>query len=178
MVTLLESNKPIDETDNFDVVMVGTSIYGEMVWGFQNLLAKKYPYVNEANMVQPYGDLRRLGTRLTFRKPGDPVISLLYICGKGPMNKKYMLYEDKLIHALSTANKEFSGLRVLSPILGSSPWDGGMEREDMLRVLDEHTPNLNLFVFDEVTEKEKKRGLKGARNQFRKPKKIILPKHN
>ena len=159
MVTILKDINPIDETDNYDVIMLGTTIYGEMTQGFQKEMADKYPNVNEANMHQPYGDLRRLGTRLTVREKDKPIITLLYICCKEG-RKKYTLQMQHLIHALQTANNEFKGKRVLSPIIGTSPWDGGSNREEMIKLMEHYTPDLNLFLFDnqKITAKNSKNG--------------------
>lgn len=147
MVTIINNITPINETDNYDVVMLGTTIYGEMTQGFQKEIADKYPNVNEVNMHQPYGDLRRLGTRLTIREKDKPIITLLYICCKEG-RKKYALQMQHLIHALQTANNEFRGKRVLSPIIGASPWDGGRDADEMINIMERYTPDLNLFLFN------------------------------
>lgn len=147
MVTLIHDIQPITETDRFDAVMLATTIYGELENGFQKEIAEKYPYVNEANIKQPYGDLRRLGTRLTIHKGSDPTITLLYTCcAKGQF--KYALDMDAYIHSLKTANNEFKGMRVLSPIIGATKWDGRLSVKEALDILEENTSDMNLFIFD------------------------------
>ena len=146
MVTLINDRDPIDEVENFDVVMLGTTIYGEMQYGFQKRIALKYPYVEQENRVQPYGDLRRLGTRLTFNVKGDPIITLLYICAKVG-KKKYSLHKDKFIHALQTANKEFKGMNVLTTAIGTMKWEGGLTFEESRLIIEENTPELNIYLF-------------------------------
>jgi len=137
----------ISETDKYDVVLVGTSIYGMLTNGFQREIRMKYPYVHDENIKQPYADLRRLGTRLTLRKEGNPTISLLYVC-KYPMSTMEYLDRDALKHALLTADAEFAGKRVMTTVIGTSKYDGNCDKEEMLRIIDENVEKMDLYVYD------------------------------
>lgn len=156
MLTILNGFKIIDEVHKFDVVMFGTNIYGETVGGFQKEIVEKYPYVRDENIKQPYGDMRRLGTRLTIHKGSDPIITLLYICAKAKGNRMNGFYRDSLIHALQTANNEFKGMRVTCPIIGTSNWDGKQDKTDMMQLIDDNTPDLNLFIFENTKNRPKR----------------------
>jgi hypothetical protein len=153
MLTIINGYNTIDETGRFDVVMFGTNIYGEMNGGFQKEIANKYPYVREENIKQPYGDLRRLGTRLTIHKGDDPIFTILYMCAKAKGSRINGFYKDSYIHALQTANNEFRGMRVVCPIIGSSNWDGKQDKMEMLPLLEEYTPDLNVFIFETIKNK-------------------------
>lgn len=148
MLTLIDGYNAIDETGRFDVVMFGTNIYGEMNGGFQKEIVEKYPYVRDENIRQPYGDLRRLGTRLTIHRGDDPIFTILYMCAQGKGGRVNGFRKDSYIHALQTANNEFKGKRVLSPIIGGSMWDGKQDKGEMISLLDTYVPDLNLFIFE------------------------------
>lgn len=155
MLTIINGFKTIDEVDRFDVVMFGTNIYGETNGGFQKEIVEKYPYVRETNIKQAYGDMRRLGTRLTIHKDRDPIVTILYICAKAKGSSINGFYRDSLIHALQTANNEFKGMRVTCPIIGSSNWDGKQDKTDMIKLIEDNTPDLNLFIFQNTKIKSK-----------------------
>lgn len=155
MLTIINGFKTIDEVVRFDVVMFGTNIYGETNGGFQKEIVEKYPYVRETNIKQPYGDMRRLGTRITIHKDCDPIITILYICAKVNGSSINGFYRDSFIHALQTANNEFKGMRVTCPIIGASNWDGKQDKTDMMKVIEDNTPDLNLFIFQNKKIKSK-----------------------
>ena len=101
MLNFIKNRDAIWETDKYDVVLLGTSIYCMLTNGFQSKMRLKYPYIETANDSTNYGDKRKLGKRLTI--DGNPVISLLYIANH-PHSKREFLDYDALEHALATAN--------------------------------------------------------------------------
>ena len=133
------------DTDKYDVILVGTSIYNLLTQGFQSKMTVKYPYIVEPNNSTGYADKRKYGKRLTIQ--GTPIISLLYICGYPHSKRDYLNYEA-LEHCLATANAEFKGKNVATTILGSSPFDGNGDRDKCLEIIEKNTPNLNLTVYD------------------------------
>ena len=76
-MNIIKDSDLIWETDNFDVILVGTTIYCSLPDGFQRKMRRKYPYIKDANNTTPYADPRKLGKRLTIQ--GKPIISLCYI---------------------------------------------------------------------------------------------------
>lgn len=80
MLKIIKDIDPINITDEYDVLLIGTSIACSLTNGLQGKIANKYPYVDEANNKLPYRDNRRLGKRLTLKEDGKPIISLLFIC--------------------------------------------------------------------------------------------------
>jgi hypothetical protein len=144
-MNIIKDKDAIAYTDNYDVVLVGTSIYNMLGNGFQSKIRYKYPYVDEINDTTPYGDTRKLGKRLTI--DGEPIISLLYICG---YNRKSLvtLDYDALENALLTAKAEFKGKRVMTTVLGASQFDGNGDRERVLDIMVRSTKGLDLDVYD------------------------------
>lgn len=147
MVHVVSDIDAISETDKYDVVLVGTSVYGMLTNGFQRDIRNKYPYVHIENIKQPYADQRRLGTRLTITKEGNPTISLLYVC-KFPMSNMEFLDKDALRHTLATADAEFRGKNVMTTVIGSSRFDGNCDKEEMLKIITETVKKMNLYVYD------------------------------
>lgn len=145
MLTIIKDKDPIWETDNFDVLLIGTSIYNQLTGGFQSKVRFKYPITEEVNNKTNYGDKKKLGTRLTIND--KPIISLMYICGYPRPNKDVLDY-DALTRCLSTANSEFKGKKVLTTVLGSSIFDGSGDKERCLDIIKETTKDLMLTVYD------------------------------
>lgn len=133
------------DTDKYDVILVGTSIYNLLTQGFQSKLTMKYPYILDANNSTPYADKRKYGKRLTIQ--GTPIISLMYICGYPHSKRDYLNYEA-LEHCLATANAEFKGKNVATTILGTSLFDGNGDRERCMKIIEDNTDKLNLTLYD------------------------------
>ena len=111
MLKIIKDKDPIWETDKFDVILIGTSIYNQLNGGFQSKIKYKYPIVDEKNRETKYADFSKLGTRITIND--TPTISLMYICGYPRPNIDTVDY-DSLTKCLLTANAEFRGKKVLT----------------------------------------------------------------
>lgn len=144
-MNIVKDKDLIWDTDKYDVILVGTSIYNLLTQGFQSKLSMKYPYIVDANNSTPYADKRKYGKRLTIQ--GTPIISLMYICGYPHSKRDYLNYEA-LEHCLATANAEFKGKNVATTILGTSLFDGNGDRERCMKIIEENTDKLNLTVYD------------------------------
>lgn len=153
MLNFIKNKDAIWETDKYDVILVGTSIYCMLSNGFQSKLRLKYPYIEEANNSTNYGDLRKLGKRLTIQ--GKPIISLLYIA-KYPHSKREFVDYDALEHALATANAEFRSKKVLTTVLGCSKFDGNGNREKILDIMERNTQNMDVDVYDYLQLEKRK----------------------
>lgn len=145
MVNIIKDKEPIWETDKYDVILVGTTIYCMLTNGFQSKVRLKYPYIDEINDSTNYGDMRKLGKRLTI--DGKPIISLMYIANY-PHSKRVFLDYDALEYALSTANAEFKGKKVMTTMLGCSKFDGNGDKEKVLEIMLKTTKDLDLDVYD------------------------------
>lgn len=150
MIKIVKDKDPIWDTDNFDVLLIGTSIYNHLMGGFQSKIRFKYPIVDEANSKTKYADQSKLGTRLTIGE--TPIISLMYICGYPRPNRETLNYES-LERCLLTANSEFKGKKVLMTIVGSSQYDGCGDKEKCLKLIEECTKDLDVTIYDYVQKK-------------------------
>lgn len=147
MVTIIKDKEPIYETDKYDVVLVGVSTHNVLMGSFQCKLGVKYPIVEKVNDSTPYGDLRKLGKRVTIDDIGKPIISLMYICGYPSIKKEFINY-DALENCLNTANVEFKGKKVLTTVLGSTRFDGRGDKEKCMEIIKRCTIDLDVDVYD------------------------------
>ena len=145
MLKIIKDKDPIWETDNFDVILIGTSIYNQLNGGFQSKIKYKYPIVDEKNRETKYADFSKLGTRITIND--TPIISLMYICGYPRPNIDTVNY-DSLTKCLLTANAEFRGKKVMATILGSSQFDGNGDKDKCLKIIEDTTKDLDITLYD------------------------------
>lgn len=145
MLKIIKDKDPIWDTDNFDVILIGTSIYNQLNGGFQSKMKYKYPMVDEKNRETKYADFSKLGTRITIND--IPIISLMYICGYPRPNIDTVDY-DSLTKCLLTANAEFRGKKVMATILGSSQFDGNGDKDKCLKIIEDSTKDLDITLYD------------------------------
>ena len=153
MLNIIKDKEPIWETDKYDVILVGTSIYCMLTNGFQSKMRLKYPYIDAINDSTNYGDSRKLGKRMTIQ--GKPIISLMYIANY-PHRKRVFVDYDALEHAMATANAEFKGKKVLTTMLGCSRFDGNGDRDKVLEILKANSYNMDLDVYDYIQLEKRK----------------------
>lgn len=145
MLKIIKDKDPIWDTDKFDVILIGTSIYNQLNGGFQSKMKYKYPIVDEKNRETKYADFSKLGTRITIND--TPIISLMYICGYPRPNIDTVDY-DSLTKCLLTANAEFRGKKVMATILGSSQFDGNGDKDKCLKIIEDSTKGLDITLYD------------------------------
>ncbi len=145
MLKIIKDKDPIWETDKFDVILIGTSIYNQLNGGFQSKMKYKYPIVDEKNRETKYADFSKLGTRITIND--TPIISLMYICGYPRPNIDTVDY-DSLTKCLLTANAEFRGKKVMATIIGSSQFDGNGDKDKCLKIIEDTTKDLDITLYD------------------------------
>lgn len=147
MIDFVRNKDLIWETDNYDVILVGTSIYCMLSNGFQGKINLKYPFLEEENNKTSYGNLKKLGTRITINKENTPIISLMYIC-KHPHKTREFISYDALEQCLRTAMAEFKGKKIATTLLGCSVFDGNGDKDKILNIIEDCTKGYNLDVYD------------------------------
>lgn len=134
------------DTDEYDVILVGTSIYNMLTQGFQSKMVVKYgDKLIEANNTTNYADRRKLGKRIDI--PGTPTISLLYICGY-PNSKRSSIDYEALDKCLKSVNKDFSGKKVAAPFLGASYFDGNGDKDKCFKIISDNTDSMDFTLYD------------------------------
>lgn len=145
-VKVIKNEDAIWHTDEYDVILVGTSIYNMLTNGFQNKLKLKYNEIEKANNTTNYGDKRKLGKRLTI--DGKPTISLMYICKYPGLRHGPPINYEALENCLMTANAEFKGKKVMTTMIGCSDFDGNGDKEKVLEMLEKYCKDIDLTVYD------------------------------
>lgn len=149
MIELIKNIDLIDDIEKYDVILVGTNTYHTMGNGFQKKIRVKYPETYELNLTTKYGDKKKIGTRVTTKK--TPKISLCFIVNgynfRPDLVKDYLDY-DGLENCIKTANIEFSGLNVATTFIGCSKFDGNGDKDRVLKILEDNSDRINLFVYD------------------------------
>lgn len=148
MINVIKDTDAIFHTDEYDVVLVGTSIYNMLSNGFQAKMRLKYPKIEEANNSTGYADLRKLGKRITVDEL-KPVISLMYIC-KWPQKSTVSVDYDAIENCLATADVEFRGKKVMLVLPGCSPFDGNGDKERVMDIINNTVKRMNLDVYDYI----------------------------
>lgn len=151
MLTLVENIDLIEDVSKYDVILVGTNTYHTMGNGFQKKIRVNYPQTYKLNVSTKYGDINKLGTRVTTSSNYSPIFSLCFITNgynfRPDINPDYLDYEA-LEKCIRTANIEFSGMNVATTIIGCSKFDGNGDRDRVLEILNKNTDKLNLYVYD------------------------------
>lgn len=150
-MNIIKDKDLIFDTDQYDVILVGTSIYCMLTNGFQSKMALKYPFIEKRNNELPYGDYKKLGTRLTCQEGNSPIISLMFICNY-PNKKRVFIDYDALTNCLSTALNEFKGKSIATTVLGSSEFDGNGEKDKIIDIIKncDYTDNLTLYDYVQI----------------------------
>lgn len=148
MIKIIKDKDLIWDTDKYDVILVGTSIYCMFGrGGFQLKMKYKYDFLEPANDLTPYADLRKLGTRLTLNEKDCPIISLLYIC-KYPSSKNEFIDWEGFEKCLRTANAEFKGKTIATTVLGSTCFDGNGDKERCMKLIEECMTDVDITIYD------------------------------
>ena len=172
MINIIKDKDPIFYTNEYDVILVGTSIYCMLTNGFQNKIKNKFPIADELNDKTNYGDLRKLGKRLTIEN--KPIISLMYIC-KYPNKSRVTVDYNALENAIATANSEFNGKKVLCTIAGSSIYDGNGDKDKIMDIIKNNSDKLDLTIFDYI-QKDKNKEIQEVYKKIAELKKTDRPK--
>lgn len=145
MINVIKDKEPIYDIENYDVVLIGLSTHCMICGNYQFKLNVKYPIIEKVNDSTGYGDLRKLGKRITIDDM-KPIISLMYICTY-PTKKPYVKY-DALERCLKTANAEFKGKKIVTTIVGASQFDGKGDKEKILKLMEECLTDVEVDVYD------------------------------
>ena len=151
MVNVIKDVDLIDHVSEYDVILVGANIYGHMNGGFQFDVKRRYPYVHEANISAPYGDINRMGTVLESKEDGKPTFCLCYIVDqittRPDLNKVNVSYEsiEKCLKLVSTLYK---GKKIASTLLGTSQFDGNGDTDTVLPIFEKILGNEDVTIYD------------------------------
>lgn len=145
-IKIIENEDAIWHTEEYDVILVGTSIYNMLTNGFQFKLKTRYPEIEKANQTTNYGDKRKLGKRLTI--DGKPTISLMYICKYPGLRHGPPIDYEALKNCIMTANAEFKGKKVMSTMIGCSDFDGNGDKDKVMEIIETYGKDMDITLYD------------------------------
>lgn len=152
-MTIIEDKDLIYDVSAYDVVLVGVNIMNTMGNGFQHKVALSFKNVAMSNKETAYGDPRKLGTVRVVRGKAplaSPLFALCYI-SRGryrPDRIPDTVDYEALANCLELIDKEFRGKRVATTIMGHADFEGGGDRERIMRLLEEKLTDVDLYVYD------------------------------
>lgn len=144
---IITNKDPMDAISDYNVILVGTNIYNRLSNGFQRQIRDRYPQVDVINQKTKYGDMHKLGKRLTIE--GTPTVSLMYICTL-PRKDRVSIDYEALENCLKTANKEFKGQKLMTTVAGGSIFDGNGKRGVILKIMERSITDCDLYIYDYI----------------------------
>lgn len=151
MINIIKDVNLYDHMSEYDVTLVGTNTYYVMSGGLQRLIMLNNPYVMEENLKTKYGDPEKLGTLCECKAEGEPTICLCYVCKvfncQPHKYKEYGSYEA-IEKCLRLANIRYKGMKVASPVLGASPFDGNCDKEKVMEIIHKAMADVDLTIYD------------------------------
>lgn len=151
MITIIKDVDIYDHFNDYDVILVGTNLYGTMSQGVQLKVMLNYPYVYNRNLETKYGDKNKLGTILECKEENEPTFCLCFITEgfnfRPDLQKDYLSYEA-LENCLKLINIKYKGKKVACSLLGSSRFDGNGDRDRIYDIFNKFTNDIDLTIFD------------------------------
>lgn len=148
MITIIKDIPLINDVFNYDVILVGTSILNSLGNGFQHQVKINFPIVDKINKTTNYGDNRKLGTVKVI--DSTPIFCLCYINKskrRPDLIPDYLNYEA-LENCLKLINENFKGKKIASTIMGLSDYEGNGDRNRIMKIFTEHTPDIDIYLYD------------------------------
>ena len=158
MISVIKDKDLIFDVFNYDVILVGTSIYCSLGNGFQHDIKINFPVVNEANINSKYADPEKLGTILPI-KDRNITFCLCYINSgrfRPDLQKDYLNY-DALNKCLTNVNKLFPNKLIGSTLIGKSIFEGNGNENKILDIVNNTCINCNITLYDYEQESVKDR---------------------
>ena len=149
-MTIIEDKDLIYDVLDYDAVLVGVNIMNTMGNGFQHKVALSFKWVAERNKESAYGDPRKLGTVRVVKDSVGPIFCLCYI-SRGryrPDRIPDTVDYEALEKCLELINRNFQGKRVATTIIGHSEFEGGGDRERIMKLLEDKLTDVDLYVYD------------------------------
>ena len=151
MLEIIKDIPLIQDVKKYEVILVGTNIYGRLSNGFQFDVGEDYPFVKVTDVNTRYGDPKKMGTIVECQENDSPIFVLMYIT-KGynfqPHKIKDYLDYESLENCLKLINIKYKGKTIATTIPGVFPWDGNGDKDKILEILNKTLTDVNVFVYD------------------------------
>ena len=145
--TIIKDKFLIEDIKKYQIVLVPMSANNSMSSGFAYEIGLNFPNIKEKVQTTPYGDRRKFGTVSVFKDDGITFCICFMHTGGQSKQSEYVKY-DSLGDCLDLININFKGKTVVSPVLGSTKYDGRGDKEKIINIFKEHCPDINLILYD------------------------------
>lgn len=146
-ITIIKDKFLIEDIKKYQIVLVPMSVNNSMNSGFAYEIGLNFPAIKEKVQTTPYGDRRKFGTVSVFKDDGITFCICFMHTGGQSKQFEYVKY-DSLADCLDLININFNGETIVSPILGSTKYDGRGDKEKIIGIFEEHCPDINLILYD------------------------------
>lgn len=165
MINIVKDKDLIYDIFNYDVILIGTSIYCTLGNGFQHEIKINFPEVNEKNMESPYADPKKLGNILTINERNVTFCLCFINSGRfRPDLKKDYLDYDALKQCLICVNNLFKNKKVATTVIGNSKFDGDGDYNKILDILTTYCTDIDLTIYDYEQQSVKDKNYQGWQN--------------
>ena len=172
MVTIIKDKDLFEHITEYDVILIGTSIYNYLSQGFQRDIILHYTVVQEKNFRTPYADNRKLGTILPCETENLEFV-LCYITRSinfRPRKEKDFLNYDALEKCLTLVNTLYKGKKVATTVMGNTRFDGNGDKEKILEIFEKCCTNIDITLYDyrQLSYQEKKKMIYLSEQELKK----------
>jgi hypothetical protein len=142
-------DKPlIEDIFDYDVIIIGTSIYNSLGNGVQYDIKINFPKVEEVVKKTPYADHRKLGTVSVIE---DTPIFCVGFINKGGFRKDitpdYLDY-NALKDVLYLVDDNFENKKIATTLIGCSKFDGNGDKNKVLELFSNLPDKNDYFIYD------------------------------
>lgn len=149
MIKIVKDMDLIYEVNDYDLILVGTSIMNNLGNGFQYKVGLNFPNVYDAaKTATKYGDASKLGKVSVVE--GSPSFALCYIT-KGRYRPDIMpdaLEYEALERCLEIIQKHYGNMKIGSTILGYSQYEGGGDKEKIIELFNNILCHCDVTLYD------------------------------
>lgn len=150
MVTVISDRHLFYDLRDYKIILIGIGSNCSMGRGFSFAIKRHFPNVALTEKTTGYCDLRKYGEVHPIESDGIK-FCLCYINNNVPSHWEgglYLRYEA-LESCLRKINSEFKGQRIGSPIMGSTRFDGGGDKDRIISMFEKICTDVDVFLYDE-----------------------------
>lgn len=150
MVDIVINEDLINHVNEYDAILISTNCYQSMRNGFQYEVIKQYPHVLEWNYTTKYGDSNKLGTILECKEEDKPLFILMFntFLYNYRRNDDDFFDYDSLVNCIKLLNILYNGKHLASTMIGCSEYDGNADKNEVLKIINEHVTDFDLTIYD------------------------------
>lgn len=160
MITIINKDTLLVDARNYDAIIIGSNTYCSLGNGIQREVALDFPHADQANKKTRYGDPSKVGEILVCEASNEPTIVLAYVV-KGFEKKTATPNYDGVENCLKKINVKFKGKKIGMTILGTSRFDGKLDKNIVMGLITKILVDCDVYVYDfeQVSRDEKQRAV-------------------